>query len=87
MTIDLTHPTNLPAGDRRPALVTLPAPAPALFVTANGKEWRLAGVDSSGGRLFVPAHLDPAKVFRLVWMTEADLVDAHGPLVPLAVSA
>lgn len=54
-----------------------------LFETANGKQWRLAGTDSNGVRHFVPAHLDPATVLRLVWAAETVLTDALGPLTPV----
>ncbi|MEU9014321.1 hypothetical protein AB0D12_32030 [Streptomyces sp. NPDC048479] len=53
-----------------------------LFQSADGKRWRLAGTDESG-RLFVPAHLDPANVKRWVWAKEADLVQAVGAMTPL----
>lgn len=58
-----------------------------LFQSEDGKQWRLAGTDDNGGRLFVPAHLDPAKVKRWVWATEAELVQALGPMTPIAPAA
>jgi hypothetical protein len=53
-----------------------------IFQTPNGKQWRLAGHGSDGTRYFVPSHLDPTKVLRLVWAKETDLTDALGPLIP-----
>ncbi|MER5675819.1 hypothetical protein ABT081_02630 [Streptomyces sp. NPDC002238] len=55
---------------------------PELFSTTDGRLWRIAGIDSSG-RLFVPSHLDPAKVLRIVWFKEADLIAACGTLTPV----
>lgn len=52
------------------------------FQTPDGKQWRLAGTNEAGLRYFVPSHLDPAKVLRLVWAKETDLTDALGPLIP-----
>ncbi|MGW6454986.1 hypothetical protein ACWF94_03525 [Streptomyces sp. NPDC055078] len=54
-----------------------------LFVSEDGRRWRLAGVDAEGGRLFVPAHLDPAKIARWVWAKEADLVPVVGAMSPV----
>jgi len=82
----LTDPTNLPAGDRRPILVNLPAPAPELFVTPEGRQWRCAGTKADGLRYFVPAHLDPAKVNPMVWASEAFLKSELGDITP-AVAA
>ena len=86
MTEQLTDPTNLPAGDRRPILVNLPAPAPELFVTPEGRQWRCAGTKADGLRYFVPAHLDPAKVNPVVWASEAFLKSELGDITP-AVAA
>ena len=62
---------------------TTPATPIQLFQSADGKRWRLAGTDNNGGRLFVPAHLDPEKVKRWVWAKEADLAEAVGALTPI----
>ncbi|WP_097964907.1 hypothetical protein [Streptomyces sp. or20] len=51
-----------------------------IFQTPEGKQWRLAGTDSYDDRLFVPAHLDPAKVSRLVWASEDFLRSELGEL-------
>lgn len=77
--MNLTHPTNLPAGDRRPVLVKLPAPA-QVFRTPEGKRWRFAGIKADGQRYFVPAHLDPAEVKPLGWASEAFLTAELGAL-------
>ncbi|RPK76401.1 hypothetical protein EES45_23195 [Streptomyces sp. ADI97-07] len=58
------------------------ATEPTVFSTEDGRQWRIAGTDSSG-RLFVPSHLDPAKVLRVVWFREADLIADCGPLTPV----
>lgn len=88
--VGLTDPTNLPAGDRRPQLVTLstpPAPAADLFVSEDGKRWRLAGTDETGGRLFVPEQVNPATTPRWVWAREAELAEVVGTLAPIAQAA
>ncbi|MEU8101695.1 hypothetical protein [Streptomyces rubiginosohelvolus] len=54
-----------------------------LFQTPEGKQWRLAGTDSNGDRLFVPSHLDPTKVSRLVWVSEDFLRAELGDLTPV----
>lgn len=82
MKTQLTDPTNLPAGDRRPVLVNIPAPE--LFETPEGKRWRLAGTKADGLRYFVPAHLDPAKINPIVWASEAFLTAELGGLTPVA---
>lgn len=84
MTHKLTDPTNLPAGDRRPTLVNLPASAPEFFVTPEGRQWRLAGTKADGLRYFVPAHLDPAKINPIVWASEPYLTAELGDLTPVA---
>lgn len=90
------QPIDLPAGHRRPILVSgltvAPIEAPSepaaaeLFQTEDGKRWRLAGTDSDG-RLFVPAHLDPAKIKRWVWATEAYLLESCGAMTPVGGAA
>lgn len=63
---------------------TTPTTTPMqLFQSEDGRRWRLAGTDDNGGWLFVPAHLDPAKVKRWVWAKEADLAEACGALTPV----
>lgn len=84
--MNLTHPTNLPAGDRRPVLVKLPAPV-ELFTSADGKVWRLAGTGPDGGRLFVPELVDPGSCPRWVWAKEAELVEVVGALSPVGGAA
>ncbi|MFF2864585.1 hypothetical protein ACFVSX_32475 [Streptomyces rubiginosohelvolus] len=54
-----------------------------IFQTPEGKQWRLAGTNSYGDRLFVPAHLDPAKISRLVWASEDFLRAELGDLTPV----
>ncbi|MFC8339338.1 hypothetical protein ACFUJX_20320 [Streptomyces rubiginosohelvolus] len=62
-----------------------------IFQTPEGKQWRLAGTDSHGDRLFVPAHLDPAKISRLVWASEdflrAELGELTAVTTPLGQDA
>ncbi|WP_030928397.1 hypothetical protein [Streptomyces sp. NRRL B-24720] len=85
MTQQLTDPTNLPAGDRRPVRVDLPTPpAPELFETPEGRHWRLAGTKDDGLRYFVPAHLDPAKIRASLWASEAYLNAELGEITPVA---
>ncbi|MEV5770137.1 hypothetical protein AB0L49_02535 [Streptomyces antimycoticus] len=57
-----------------------------LFQSEDGKRWRLAGTDASGGRMFVPEQVDPAKVARWVWAKEAELVEAVGALSPVVAA-
>ncbi|MER8158110.1 hypothetical protein [Streptomyces sp. NPDC094472] len=57
-----------------------------LFQSEDGKRWRLAGTDASGGRMFVPEQVDPAKVARWVWAKEAELVEAVGALTPVVAA-
>lgn len=79
----LTDPTNLPGGDRRPVLVNLPTP-PALFETPEGRQWRYAGTKEADGlRYFVPAHLDPAKIRPSLWASEAYLNAELGDVTPV----
>lgn len=82
MSQQLTDPTDLPAGDRRPVLVNLPTPE--LFETPEGKQWRLAGTKADGLRYFVPANLDPAKINPIIWASEAFLTAELGDLTPVA---
>lgn len=47
--MDITVPTNLPAGDRRTIAVALPpVPAPLVLVDRDGDVWRQAGVTAEG---------------------------------------
>ncbi|MER6515176.1 hypothetical protein [Nonomuraea sp. NPDC001636] len=84
-----THPTDLPGQtaftDHIP--VELPAAPVELFQSEDGKQWRLAGSDPAGERLFVPAHLDPAKVARWLWATESYLAEAVGAFSPVERAA
>lgn len=57
-----------------------------LFQSEDGKRWRLAGTDASGGRLFVPEQVDPAECPRWVWAKEAELVEAVGALTPVVAA-
>ncbi|MFE2019840.1 hypothetical protein ACFW9O_17570 [Streptomyces sp. NPDC059499] len=85
MSQQLTDPTNFPAGDRRPVLVDLPTPpAPELFATPEGRQWRYAGTKEDGLRYFVPSHLDPAKIPSWNWASEAYLNAELGDVTPVA---
>ncbi|WP_228994345.1 hypothetical protein [Streptomyces sp. DH8] len=70
---------------------TATATAIEIFQTPEGKQWLLAGTDSNGNRLFVPAHLDPTKVSRLAWASEtflrAELGDLTAATMPLGQDA
>ncbi|MFE6080035.1 hypothetical protein [Streptomyces virginiae] len=57
-------------------------PVPALppvdlYEAPNGKLFQAVGSDGDG-LLFIPAELDPKKVARMLWATEAYLVGAFG---------
>ncbi|HEY9367882.1 hypothetical protein [Streptomyces sp.] len=84
-----TNPTDLPGQTAFTGHLPTPLPAPPveLFVSEDGRQWRLAGHDADGGRLFVPAHLDPAKIARLWWAGEAYLAESCGALHPLERAA
>ncbi|MFJ9988614.1 MULTISPECIES: hypothetical protein [Streptomyces] len=56
------------------------------FQTPEGKQWRLAGTDSNGVRQFVPAHLDPTTISRLVWASEDFLRSELGDLAPVTTA-
>ncbi|MFB7589317.1 hypothetical protein [Streptomyces sp. NPDC056169] len=84
-----TNPTDLPGQTAftNHIPVELPATPVELFQSEDGKEWRLAGHDEEGGRLFVPAHLDPANVARWLWAEESYLVEAVGAFSPVERAA
>lgn len=47
--MNITVPTNIPSGDRRPVLVALPTvPVALVLVDRDGDVWRQAGVTESG---------------------------------------
>ncbi|MEU2510213.1 hypothetical protein ABZ621_36750 [Streptomyces sp. NPDC007863] len=59
--MDITVPTNFPAGDRRTHLVALPAPL--VLVDRDGDVWRQVGVTETGEpRMVCDSPSDPAEV-------------------------
>lgn len=65
--MDITVPTNIPSGDRRTILVSLPSvPAPLVLVDRDGDVWRQAGVTESGEpRMVCDTPQDPAELDAL----------------------
>jgi hypothetical protein len=66
-TLSITVPTNIPSGDRRTILVSLPSvSAPLVLMDRDGDVWRQAGVTAEGEpRMVCEAPQDPAEVDAL----------------------
>jgi hypothetical protein len=53
VTVSITLPTNIPAGDRRPVLVTgiaTPPAPPVVYVDRDGDEWHTTGRTTADGQ-------------------------------------
>ncbi|WP_030684357.1 hypothetical protein [Streptosporangium amethystogenes] len=62
--MSITVPTNIPSGDRRTILVSLPSvPAPLVLVDRDGDVWRQVGVTKTGEpHMVCDSPSDPAEV-------------------------
>jgi hypothetical protein len=77
----ITHHIPIPLPSR-----PLPTPPVELYADPRGFVWRLVE-DGQDGRLFVPEQVNPASCPRMVWASEAELVEMVGTLTRLERAA